>query len=194
MASEGDSSPSTSESGAPRSPGLIPALAFILVIVVALAVVAVLRQIVPAASNPSPTLPPATSTTTQTTAPATATLAPPAPTATRPPAANTTTATSVPTATAPATPLPTTAALTVTPAATAIPTLAPTPALPPVALGIPPVVYSFYDWQNTNFAAKFPAAGPIGSLAVFGWNQLHTGPDQYRLVGDRQLSGARPRP
>jgi hypothetical protein len=65
--------------------------------------------------------------------------------------------------------------------------------LPPAALGLPPVIYSFYDWQNTDFSTGAYAgkAGAIGSLAVFPWDKLNIGPHQYDWTAiDAYLSKA----
>lgn len=76
-------------------------------------------------------------------------------------------------------------------APTAVGPTAPKPVLPPTAVGLPATVYAFYDWQNTNFAEKYPQAGAIGSLAVFAWGKLHTGPGQYDWSSlDRYLAQA----
>ena len=169
-----------------RAPGLIPTLSFVLVIVLAVAAFLLLRSLLPATTTtPTPTaalppvLPPAPDST-LVVAPAaspTSTPAAPSPTITVPLAPATTTP--------PAAVLsPTRAAITPTASATAVITLpvsvrSTTDVYPPVALGIPPVIYSFYDWQNTDFAATMPDAGPLGSLAVFPWSKLHIGPDTY---------------
>lgn len=177
-----------------RSPGLIPALAFIGVIILAVAVFFVLRELVPAPlAGESPTAPPARSPAAATaivapaTAVSTATVAPPAlASPTLPAAPASATRAPVPATPVPASPTAPAAAAPTTPARPPVP-----PATPPAALGIPPVIYSFYDWQNTNFAAQLPAAGPAGSLAVFAWGKLHTGPNQYDWSAiDRYLSAA----
>lgn len=190
-----------SPSGAGRSPGFIPALAFVVVVILALVVFLVLRQLLPPPGS-APVAPTVTassgaavpSATGAPALPATATALPvtvaPAPSATRPAA----TALPLTTSTvglAPATPA--------QPAVTLVPTLgasgspiAPSPAatspagrapaapvgevLPPAALGVPPVVYSFYDWQNTDFGSKGLSTG---SLAVFAWSTLHSAPNTY---------------
>ncbi len=166
---EGDTSPS----GAPRSSGLIPALAFIFVIIIALAVVFALRQILPAATA---TATPAASSTPDTLVGKGEAATPAA--AAVPVAANT-----------PASPSPGLATTAIATRSLTVTGAAQTPSLPvkatvaqvlpPAALGVPPVIYSFYDWRNTNFTTQNPQAGAIGSLAVFGWGSLQSGPGQY---------------
>ncbi len=170
VSGEGDTPPGRTQ----RTSRIIPVLALIAVIIVALLVFYGLRRFLPAATvTPTPaapaTLAPVTAgrgetVLSPTPAPPQTTVAPVAPTASLPVVAAT--ATRPPTTTAPS-PTATTAA-----AAKQV-------VYPPAALGIPPVIYSFYDWQNTDFAKTLPAAGPVGSLAVFGWGNLHTAPNQY---------------
>ena len=183
VSGEGDTSPSS----APRSSGLIPALAFIFVIILALAVVFALRQILPGATGTATPVvspnPDATIVGKGKTATAAASTAP---LVAKTPAANTPALASpsprVATTPAGAATAIATRSLTLTgtaQAATAPAKATPVDIFPPAALGVPPVIYSFYDWRNTNFTTQNPQAGAIGSLAVFGWGSLHSGPGQY---------------
>lgn len=179
VSGEGDTPPGSPQ----RSSRLIPMLALIAVVALALLVFYGLRQFLPATTlTPTPTAPATlapitggrgeTALTAEPAAPAaaTATKAPAAPSATAAAAIPTV---QLPVVVATATRAPATAA--------AVATAAPTRPVvyPPAALGIPQVIYSFYDWQNTDFAKTLPAAGAVGSLAVFAWSDLHTGPGQY---------------
>jgi hypothetical protein len=212
VSGEGDTPPG----GTHRSSGLIPALAFVAVIIVALVVFVVLRQMLPATSAAATGTPAVQSTPSSDRAtvgrgefetpppPATA-----APSPSQPVASPTSIILPISTP-APATATPVVRTTTIATAAAVAPTRTAAPSQPapaaspspvaaaavapvyaPAALGIPPVIYSFYDWQNTDFAQKMPAAGPVGSLAVFGWGNLHTGPGQYDWSAiDRYLAQA----
>ena len=213
MSDEGGPSGPT-DAGSQRGPGLIPALAFALVIIVALGVVAVLRQLIPTMSTSA----------TATPRPVSTSAVPTVALAARPPATMAPVSQTVPAVVQPATPSAQAAALSPSPSAvasasairpllaTSVPAVSAVPVatgvapgtqatisapirqtgvVAPATMGIPPIVYSYYDWRNTNFSDKLPQAGPVGSVAVFNWSQLHSGPNVYNWAPlDKYLSQA----
>ena len=62
---------------------------------------------------------------------------------------------------------------------------------PPGRPTIPAILYDLYDWENVDYGKDFPDFPAIGSLAVFGWSQIHGGPNTYNWsIIDNYLANA----